>query len=266
MGWLSGMSINFPAFIRRSKAIRSAKIALTARAYNRYLVIHRASITRVLDHDFLMRVFCTPKRPIAPNPDMTIVLIHNRQEKTLAEKSLDVFGLPYVVLRQDPSIPWRNSVKVTALLNWLRAGKCKTKYIFYLDSDDAFLNGDPAKAIEYLNDERCEMLVSNTGFCAYGGMPEVENWAHRTGAQFVSHESVHMNTGIYIARTDFLLELMQAASEFVTDHDVRWNKRTYETLPSFPTACGCDQILLRYLHPRFFPRLMIDYHQRLAIR
>ncbi len=39
-----------------------------------------------------------------------------------------------------------------------------------------------------------------------------------------------------------------------------------EHLPEFPKGCGCDQTILRYLHPQFYPRMKIDYQGRLALR
>ena len=61
---------------------------------------------------------------------------------------------------------------------------------------------------------------------------------------------------------------------FVTDRDLsleeyrifRAQGKLGDVLPEFPKGIGCDQVILRYLHPEFYPRMQIDYLSKLATR
>ena len=37
-----------------------------------------------------------------------------------------------------------------------------------------------------------------------------------------------------------------------------------EALPDFPKGVGCDQAIIRFMHPKFYPRVKIDYQDQLA--
>jgi len=136
------------------------------------------------------------------------------------------------------------------------------------------LRDDPGKAIEYLREEDCEMLVSSTNFDEdYVCMPDVKAWADGN-AQESGRSKCYINTGVYIARKEFLRELLTATLEYVTTDDL--SREEYkrlrragtlcETLAEFPKGVGCDQVIVRSLHPRFYPRLKLDYKERLALR
>jgi hypothetical protein len=83
---------------------------------------------------------------------------------------------------------------------------------------------------------------------------------------------IHLNAGVYVARTKFLLEYLTEAEKYVTDSDL--GEQLYDMdeaeviarLPDFPRGIGSDQTIMRYLFPRFYPRMKIDYAGRLAPR
>ena len=39
-----------------------------------------------------------------------------------------------------------------------------------------------------------------------------------------------------------------------------------EALPDFPKGVGCDQAIMIFMHPNFYPRVKIDYQGQLASR
>ena len=191
------------------------------------------------------------------------------------EKSLRYVGIEnFVVLKVDPSIRWRNTQKIKELKKFLDSNRCKTEYILYFDSDDAVLRDEPEKAIRYLQEEDCELLFSNTHFEGhYKCMPHIKEWTDQI-ADKNGHDRLYINTGVYIAKTSFLREVIDSAIEYVTEHALSWEEYEElhqkgglcERLPSFPKGVGSDQIILRYLHPNFYPRMKIDYKGRLALR
>ena len=63
---------------------------------------------------------------------------------------------------------WRHTIKLEMIYNYLKSGACKTDYVLYCDSDDAILRDDPGKAIRYLEEENCDLLISSTKFTGRG--------------------------------------------------------------------------------------------------
>jgi hypothetical protein len=226
----------------------------------------------------LIPLFCRSKRGRLTKPaNLTILLVHNRPWKTLIERNLDYLGIEdYSVIRMAPDVPWRHTARLTAVLDYLRSGRCTTEYVLWCDCDDALIRDDPQKAIDLLEGAGCEMLVSSTAYAAYHGMPELKKAAIATAppeALQSKRPRIHPNAGVFVARRVFLQDYLEEAQRYVTDQDLpieRVNRMADDellrTLPAFPRGVGCDQTILRYLLPRFGGRIKIDYASRLALR
>jgi hypothetical protein len=207
--------------------------------------------------------------------DLTILLIHNYTVEPIMEKSLRYVGVEdYVVLTPVLDGPWKMAIKLIELKKYLDSNACKTKYILYMDSDDAALRDDPAKTVQYLEEEDCDLLFPNTGWTsAYDCMPEVKRWADQDAARNGVTQR-YINAGVFVGKTDFLKEVVDKAMEYVSDDDLPSEEywrildegNLRDRLPEFPKRVGCDQEILRYLHPQFHPRMKVDYKDRLAIR
>jgi len=210
-------------------------------------------------------MLCRPNKGRFRKPDnLAILLLHNRDYKTIAEQSLDYLGIAgYSVIH--PHLPrgvWRHSVKITAALDFAR--NCAEEYILYIDSDDAILIGDPHRAIELLHDSGGEMLFSTTTFTEYQLMPELEGWFRQMAddAGWSHAQNVNLNSGVYVARRELLIEFLEAAAGYVTDNDLSGKefrmKRQARTMSGFPLGCGSDQLIFRFLYPRFAENLGLD--------
>ncbi len=107
----------------------------------------------------------------------------------------------------------------------------------------------------------------------YKGMPHVKAWTDQI-AKENENPGWYINSGVYVARTLFLREVIEAAMAYVIDSDLpvteylqlKKNGTIGEHLPDFPKGCGSDQTIFRYLHPQFYPRMKLDYRGRLALR
>jgi hypothetical protein len=206
---------------------------------------------------------------------MIIVLVHNRETEPIMERSLRYVGVDnFVVLRPNGNRPWRNTVKLTMLKEYLDSGACKTKYLLLCDSDDAVLSDDPGKAIDYLEDQRCDLLFSSTKYTGgYVCMPHIKEWADQKARESGSAPT-YINAGVFVGKTAFLRQVLEVANSYVTEHDLsrtdyrrlRREGSLNRRLPEFPRGIGCDQVILRYLHPRFYPQMKVDYAGQLALR
>jgi hypothetical protein len=162
------------------------------------------------------------------------------------------------------------------VLDYLRSGACATEYVLAADCDDALMRDDPARAVALLQAADCEMLVSSTAYARYRNMPDVKAQTISFAPPELAAERkprIHLNAGVYIARTAFLVEYLTEAAKYVTDNDLPSGALTDMTdaevlarLPDFPVGIGSDQTIMRYLFPRFYPRMKIDYGGKLARR
>ncbi len=104
-------------------------------------------------------------------------------------------------------------------------------------------------------------------------MPEMKEWTDRI-AKKSGYGERYLNAGVYVAKTSFLREVMDTAMEYVTEdtisrqeyRELLQKEDSRENSPPFPKGIGFDQVILRYLHRQFYPRMKIDYKNRLALR
>ncbi len=191
------------------------------------------------------------------------------------EKSLRYVGIEnFVVLKVESHIQWSNTLKIKELKKFLDSDRCKTEYILFFDSDDAVLRNEPEKAIRYLQEEDCDFLLSSTAYKkGYEFMPEMKEWTDLI-AKKNGYGQRYLNAGVFVVKTSFLREVVDSAMEYVTEDNL--SRQEYrellqkgdpcENLPPFPEGMGSDQMILRYLHRQFYPRMKIDYKNRLALR
>ena len=243
---------------------------------HRPLVLHQSRYTLSLPDDILFSTFCRRHRGKLRKPDgLAIVQVHNRPYQTLLERNLDYLGIQGHSVLRVKAPQWRHSIKLREMLRF--TSDCRDDYVLFCDSDDAILLDDPQKAISLLHENQCEMLVSATNALGafYKFLPEREQWAKKVAEEQGANKSraIHLNSGVYVARRQFLIELLTQAMEFVSDNDL--DPKTYKVVsrqkgisafPEYPKGSGSDQQIFRFLHPSFYPRMKIDYSLRLAVR
>ena len=203
------------------------------------------------------------------------MLIHNYKNEPILEKSLRYVGIDnFVVVNVETSGEWHNTLKLVELKNFIGSDRCNTEYILFLDSDDAILRNDPEKAIKYLQEENCDMLLSST--CNHKDMqcmPHIKEMTDQI-ADKNGNGRLYICSGVYVAKISFLREVLDEATKYITDNELsredyrrlRRQGTLCEKFPSFPKGVGCDQLILRYLYPEFYPRMKIDSKDRLALR
>lgn len=206
-------------------------------------------------------------------PDnLDIITCHNYPRKSLLEKSLDYLGIQgYTVLQESFGGTWRNTLKLKCTLNYLEAHPSGPEYILFCDADDTIIKGDPNVVLEMFRRKKCRLLFMSSSFTGgYACMPQVKQWADgiRPGR--------YLNSGVYIGQRNFLITVLKSASEYITDNDITAeesrqlghgvdDRRLCERVPEYPKGCQ-DQDILRYIHPEFYPEMMIDYDNELAFR
>lgn len=238
-------------------------------------IIHNRAYTD-LPNWIALPLLCGPvKGKLSCPPNLTIVLVHDRQEETILEQSLRYVGIrDFVLLRPKKGRYTSFTCKIVELKKYLDSGKCPTEYILYIDSDDAVVRDDLNNAVRFLAEEDCELLFSSTGSGhEFELMPDEKHWAEQKAAEQAKRVRF-LNAGVFIGKSNFLQEILEEALKYVNDNDLSYveRRRLYlsgtllNLLPDFPKGSGSDQAIFRYLHPSFYPRMKTDFRNRLALR
>ena len=221
-------------------------------------------------------IFTQPK-------DLTIVTCRNKgtmedriiphlagyEETSILEENMKYLGLDLVVLKDD-RLPWRNTFKFEMLHKYLNAwkngrGYCTTKYFMCLDAIDVIFVDDPQNVIEIFKSHNCDALfMSSSSLDGYNCMPEVKGWVHNINGD----KNRYMNSGVYIGKTSFIKEMVEEAMKYAVPSGVTMGEyRDYlATEPKDYPKGSQDQDIFRYLEPKFYPRMQVDYQNKMAFR
>lgn len=251
----------------------TARLLLDRHKHAQSIIIHEPRFEHI-PPAVALPMLCGHVRGALRCPDnLTIALMHNYAKTPLMEQSLRYVGIDrYAVLTPNFRGAWRDSIKLTTILDYLQSGQCNSEYLLYADSRDALLRMDPGAAIELLQAQGCDCLFSAESTCyGYQCMPEVRAWAQGNAAQHGAPE-LYLNAGVFVGRTAFLQELLQEAVRYIVPTEFsRTEFRQHlfggtlcQALPNYPMGVGSDQQILRWLHPHFYPRMQCDYAGRLA--
>jgi hypothetical protein len=235
-------------------------------------VIHQARLAE----KFLKEIKQTGelKESFKPHPDLTILTAHNYAKPPLIEQSLAHLGIRECcdVLKPAEGVTWRNTLKIKLVIEYLKASQCKTKLLMVCDARDVVLRQGPEKIVEVFEGYECDLLFMSTKWLGgYKCMPKVKEWADNI------YPGRYLNAGVYVGRPDFILEVMTEATKYLAEDPITKEEKQAlgrgirdtslcERLPDFPRGVPSDQYILRYLHPKYYPRMKIDYINRLAWR
>ncbi len=185
--------------------------------------------------------------------DLAIVTVHNYDEKTLFEQSLDFLGVKdYTVLKHNGE--WKMAYKYIYLLEFLE--ECKKPYILFCDARDTVLIDDPAKIVPLFKEFKCEAVFNSTMsprgiFKSYRSAEPLYWWSRKISR--TGWRKRYPNAGLLIGKVHFVKEICEVFL-FYCEH--MGCKRQ-------PTS---DQDVLRGIYPWFWPRMKIDYHNWIAYR
>ncbi len=208
------------------------------------------------------------------HPDLTILTAHDSPEPSLLEQNLSHLGIRECceVLHPTEGVTWRNTMKTELIVKYLKSGRCKSTYLLYLDAFDVVLQAGPEKIVEVFQAYECDLLFMSTNtLTGYMCMPDVREWADSI------YRGRYLNAGVFIGRPAFILEVMAEATDYIVDNPITWQEiralgkgisdtRLCERLPHYPRGLPSDQLILRYLHPKYYPRMKVDYTNLLAWR
>jgi len=197
--------------------------------------------------------------------DRIIPSLKGYEDVSILESNLEYLGIKDFVVLTDERLPWRNTFKFELIYNYLNSGKCKTKYFICCDAIDVIFVDDPQKIIDIFELFNCDALFMSTHSTdGYECMSEVKDFAD----QINGGNRRYLNSGVYIGKTEFIKEIFEEAIKYAIPHGVTMDDyREYlsSNPPNYPKGSQ-DQDIFRFIEPKFYPRLKVDYQNLMAYR
>jgi len=196
--------------------------------------------------------------------DRIIPHLSGYEEESILESNMRYLGLDLVVLRDD-RLPWRNTFKFEMLHNYFNSGECTTEYFMCLDAIDVIWRDKPQRVIDMFESFDCDALfMSTNSLDGYNCMPEVYNKI----LQINNSNGRYLNSGVYIGKTSFIKEVIESAISYAHPPGVTMDEyRDYLNSNPIDYPKGSqDQDIFRFLEPQFYPRLRVDYDNKMAYR
>ena len=187
------------------------------------------------------------------------------EHTSILESNLKYLGIEPLVVLTDSRVPWRNTFKFEMILKYLNSGACNTEYFLFCDAVDVVFIDDPQRIIDIFKSFDCEALFMSTHSTdGYQCMPEVKDFADRINGGC----NRYLNSGVYIGNTSFIKELFTEAINYCTPHGVIMDEYPsyLKSNPSNYPVGSQDQDIFRFLEPKFYPRLKVDYKNLMAYR
>jgi len=197
--------------------------------------------------------------------DRLIDSLQGYDEVSFLESSLQFLGINSLEVLTDARLPWRNTFKFQMLHDYLNSGKCNTEYFMCCDAIDVIFQDDPQKVIDIFETFDCDMLfMSTNSIDGYNCMSEVFDEVK----QINGDNNRYLNSGVYIGRTEFVKEVIAEAMKYAVPHGVTMDDyREYlNSNPKDYPKGSQDQDIFRYIEPKFYPRLKVDYENIMAYR
>ena len=196
--------------------------------------------------------------------DRIIPHLSGYEDVSILESNLDYLGIDLVVLTDD-RLPWRNTFKFEMIRNYLSSGECKTEYFMCCDAIDVIFRDDPQVVIDIFESFDCDCLfMSSHALDGYNCMREVKDFVDKINGG--NHR--YLNSGVYIGKTSFVKEMFDVAMEYAIPHGVIMaDYMEYLSRKPIDYPKGSqDQDIFRYIEPKFYPRIKVDYQNLMAYR
>ncbi len=197
--------------------------------------------------------------------DRIIPSLKGYEDKSILETNLEYLGIKPLTILTDSRLPWRNTFKFEIILDYLNSGKCDTEYFMFCDAIDVIFVDDPQKVINIFKSFKCDALFMSTHSTdGYSCMPEVKKFVDET----IKSGRRYLNSGVYIGKTSFIKEIFEEAIKYAIPHGVTMGEyHTYlnNNPKNYPQGAQ-DQDIFRFLEPKFYPRLKVDYKNKMAFR
>lgn len=216
--------------------------------------------------------FETPK-------NLTVISYHNYKHKPLFERNMDFLGINYLSIKAET--PYYFSKKTELIYSMVKNKLINTEYVLICDSDDVIFTKNPKNIIKIFKEFNCDMLFSATEWdfvrkTTYDGLPpekepliapNIHKYSGGFPQDLVMKEQkdwvnnflgkkMYIDCGMYIFKTEKVLDILEEAVKYISYGD----PETFE-IP----YCNSDQTIYRWVEPKFYPRIKVDYENKIFV-
>lgn len=197
--------------------------------------------------------------------DLDIVMCTTHAAKQYTENILEYLGIDdFVVLGRELE-DWKHIYKLKLIVDHIKRNP-QPGLLLHLDAPDVLVTGDLQSAVDHFHsDFECDLLFgaeknSAPGSKTIGGVTnsELEFLTRIEAFEKASYQAPfqHLNAGCFIGRKEYILEVFSEAL------GTRRQMKLSSHLPYGGYMYDDDQLVLRELHRRHYPRIQIDHQNK----
>ncbi len=194
--------------------------------------------------------------------DLDIVLCSTQPTKQYTENILEYLGMDdFFVLGRDLKT-WKHIYKIKLIVDHIREHP-HPEFLLHLDAPDVLVVGDLQPALDCFHSAfQCDLLFGAEKNSAPGSKttrgitePEVRFLSRIEEFEEASYDPPfrYLNAGCFIGRKAYILELFSEALH------IRKHLQLSSRLHHGDYMYNDDQLILRELHRRHYPRIQIDH-------
>jgi len=198
------------------------------------------------------------RRPV----DLDIVLCTTRATKQYTENILEYLGIDDFVVLGRHLETWEHIYKLKLIVDYIRDNP-QPGLLLHLDAPDVLVTGDLQAAVDcFQSDFNCDLLFgaeknSAPGSKTIGGVmqSEVEFLSRIERFEEASYQAPfqHLNAGCFIGRKEYILDIFSEALR------ARKQMNLSSRLGYGGYMYNDDQLVLREIHRRHYPRIQLDH-------
>jgi len=201
--------------------------------------------------------------------DLDVVLCTTRATKQYTEKSLEYLGIDDFVVLGRHLEDWKHIYKLKLIVDHIKKNP-QPGLLLHLDAPDVLVMGDLQAAVDHFHaDFECDLLFGAEKNSAPGSktagdimQSEVEFICRIEQFEEASYQAPfqYLNAGCFIGRKEYILDVFSEA--------LRTRKQMKLSSRLGWRGCGGymyndDQLVLRELHRKHYPRIQIDHGNRI---
>ncbi|MFM8759713.1 MAG: glycosyltransferase domain-containing protein [Methylophilaceae bacterium] len=168
--------------------------------------------------------------------NLTVITFNNQNEEMLLERRLNASKSEFLVLGKGLK-EWRNPMKIELLKEGLQ--RVQTEYVLVMDASDVVISGSLARIVVEFKKFECEVLYNASSYV----YPAEDRYSVMEDKIYQGLFS-HLNSGCFIGRTNYCLNLYREVSEY---SDEITERHHYS-----------DQIKIKPFYIKNYPKIKID--------
>ena len=198
--------------------------------------------------------------------DLDIVLCTTRATKQYTENILEYLGIDDFVVLGRHLETWKHIYKLELIVDHIKNNP-QPGLLLHLDAPDVLVMGDLQAAVDYFHsDFDCDLLFgaeknSAPGSKTTGGImqSEVEFLSRIESFEEASYQAPfqYLNAGCFIGRKEYILDLFSEALH--TRKQMKLSSRLHHGDYMY----NDDQLVLRELHRKHYPRIQLDHRNKI---